>query len=156
MTNDSARGTTRGGLLLGTVGAALVATAAPASAHVTIQPGSIEGGGFSVVSVRVPNERDGAATTKVRVVLPADQPLGSVQTTPVPGWRVTTAQRDLDEPLDFFGAELRAVVSQVTWTATDGGVRPGQFQDFAISLGQLPDSGELTFKAIQTDRKSVV
>jgi periplasmic copper chaperone A len=129
---------------------ALLAVPGVAFAHVTIQPSSIEGGGFSVVSVRVPNERDDASTTKVRVILPADQPLGSVQTTPVPGWRVTTAQRKLDKPLDFFGSKLTSVVSQVTWTATNGGVRPGQFQDFALSLGQLPESGDLTFKAIQT------
>jgi uncharacterized protein YcnI len=129
---------------------ALLAVPGVASAHVTIQPSSIEGGGFSVVSVRVPNERDDASTTKVRVVLPDDQPLGSVQTTPVPGWRVTTAQRELDEPLEFFGSELTSVVSEVTWTATNGGVAPGQFQDFAVSLGQLPESGDLTFKAIQT------
>ena len=134
-----------------TVGAGtLLLVPGVAFAHVTIQPSSIEGGGFSVVSVRVPNERDDASTTKVRVILPVDQPLGSVQTTPVPGWRVATAQRDLNEPLEFFGAELTSVVSEVTWTATEGGVRPGQFQDFALSLGQLPESGDLTFKAIQT------
>src|SRR3712207_2018279 len=137
---------------------ALLAVPGVASAHVTIQPSSIEGGGFSVVSVRVPNERDDASTTKVRVILPVDQPLGSVQTTPVPGWRVATAERDLDEPLEFFGSELTSVISEVTWTATDGGVRPGQFQDFGLSLGQLPESGDLVFKAVQTysDRKSVV
>src|SRR3712207_8890220 len=73
---------------------ALLAVPGVASAHVTIQPSSIEGGGFSVVSVRVPNERDDASTTKVRVILPVDQPLGSVQTTPVPGWRVATAERE--------------------------------------------------------------
>jgi hypothetical protein len=39
---------------------------------------------------------------------------------------------------------------EVTWTATDGGLRPGQFQDFDLSLGQLPRSGELVFKALQT------
>jgi periplasmic copper chaperone A len=150
MNHRPARRTTRAGLLLAALGAAVGASTVPASAHVTVQPGSLEGGGFSVVSVRVPNERDDASTTKVRVVLPADQPLGSVQTTPVPGWRVATAQRELDEPIDFFGSELTTVVSEVTWTAVDGGVRPGQFQDFALSLGQLPESGNLVFKAVQT------
>jgi hypothetical protein len=42
------------------------------------------------------------------------------------------------------------VVSEVTWTAIDGGIRPGQFQDFAVSLGQLPESGELVFNTLQT------
>jgi periplasmic copper chaperone A len=144
------RRTTRAGLLLAGVGVAFVGSTVQASAHVTIQPGSVEGGDFSVVSLRVPNERDDAATTKVRILLPVDQPLGSVQTTPVPGWRVRTAERTLDEPLEFFGSELSSVVSEVTWTATGGGVRPGQFQDFPVSLGQLPESGDLVFTAVQT------
>src|SRR4029453_8245635 len=38
----------------------------------------------------------------------------------------------------------------VRWTATGGGIRPGQFQDFDLSLGQLPESGELVFNAVQT------
>jgi hypothetical protein len=52
--------------------------------------------------------------------------------------------------LEFFGSQLTSVVSAVTWTATGGGVRPGQFQDFPISLGQLPESGDLVFTALQT------
>lgn len=137
-------------LFVAVAGTAVLASTAVASAHVSVQPGTVEGGSFSVVSFRVPNERDDAATTRVRVVLPVDQPLGSVQTTPVPGWRVTTQQRDLDEPLEMFGSEVTTVVAEVTWVATDGGVRSGQFQDFPLSLGQLPESGELVFKAVQT------
>ncbi len=129
---------------------ATVALPGPAHAHVTIQPGSAEGGGFSVVAFRVPNERDDASTTRIQVTLPEDQPIGSVQTTPVPGWRVSTTTRKLDEPIDMFGEQLDRVVSKVTWTALDGGVRPGQFQDFDLSLGPLPESGDLTFQALQT------
>ncbi|CAA9317975.1 MAG: Conserved membrane protein in copper uptake, YcnI [uncultured Nocardioidaceae bacterium] len=148
-TSRSRGRTARACLLVVGVGAALLASTAPASAHVSVQPATVEGGGVSVVSFRVPNERDDAATTRVRVVLPVDQPLGSVQTTPVPGWRVTTQQRELDEPLEMFGSEVTTVVAEVTWVATDGGVRAGQFQDFPLSLGQLPESGELVFKAVQ-------
>jgi uncharacterized protein YcnI len=137
-------------MLLAVIVGALVASGVPAMAHVSIQPESVEGGGYAVVSLRVPNERDDAATTRVRLVLPTDKPLGSVQTTPVPGWRVTTEQRRLDEPLEVEGATITTVVSEVTWTAVDGGVRPGQFQDFPLSLGRLPDAGELVFRAVQT------
>jgi uncharacterized protein len=130
--------------------AALLAQPGVAQAHVTVQPGSTAGGGFSVVSFRVPNERDDASTTQLRVTLPQDQPIGSVQTTPVPGWAITTATRQLDKPIEMFGEQLDTVVSEVTWTATGGGIRPGQFQDFDLSLGQLPDSGKLAFNALQT------
>jgi uncharacterized protein YcnI len=140
----------RVGAGIGAAVVALVALPGVAQAHVTVQPGTADGGGFSVVAFRVPNERDDASTTQLRVTLPEDQPIGSVQTTPVPGWKITTATRQLDKPIEMFGEQLDTVVSEVTWTATDGGVRPGQFQDFELSLGQLPESGQLVFNALQT------
>jgi Domain of unkown function (DUF1775) len=63
---------------------------------------------------------------------------------------VPTKTRQLDKPIEMFGEQLNTVVSEVTWTATDGGIRPGQFQDFNVSLGQLPESGQLVFNALQT------
>jgi periplasmic copper chaperone A len=129
---------------------AILALPGVAQAHVTVQPGTAEGGGFSVVAFRVPNERDDVSTTQLRVTLPTAQPIGSVQTTPVPGWKITTATRQLDKPIEMFGEQLDTVVTEVTWTATAGGIRPGQFQDFDLSLGQLPESGTLVFSALQT------
>jgi uncharacterized protein YcnI len=140
----------RVGIGIGAAVAAMLALPAVAMAHVTVKPGSVEGGGYSVVSFRVPNERDDASTTQLRVTLPTDQPMGSVQTTAVPGWKITTNTRQLDEPIEMHGEPLDTVVSEVTWTATDGGIRPGQFQDFNVSLGQLPESGEMVFNALQT------
>jgi len=149
-TSSLRRTSTRLVLGAGAVAAATVALPGAAQAHVTVQPGTAEGGGFSVVAFRVPNERDDASTTKLRVVLPADHPIGSVQTTPVPGWSVSATSRHLSQPVEMFGQKLDTVVSQVTWTATDGGIKPGQFQDFDLSLGVLPASGQLQFKALQT------
>lgn len=139
-------------LVIGTAGvtAAVIGLPGLAQAHVTVQPGTAEGGSFSVVALRVPSERDDASTTRVRVVLPKDQPIGSVRTTPLPGWTVATTTRKLAEPIDMFGEQLDTVVSQVTWTATGKGIGPDQFQDFALSLGPLPESGQLVFKAVQT------
>ena len=138
-------------LVAGAVLAALTgAVVAPAAAHVTVQPGEAEAGSYAVIAFRVPNERDDARTTKVQVVLPEDQPVGSVSTTPVPGWRVTTRTRTLDEPLEVFGEEVDEVTSTITWTATGGGVAPGQFEDFELSLGPLPEAGEMVFSAIQS------
>src|SRR4051794_16457863 len=136
---------------LGATAALVLATALPgvAQAHVTVQ-GEAEGGGFSVVAFRVPNERDDASTTQLRVILPRDHPIGSGQTTAVPGWKVTTATRKLAEPIEMFGEKVNTVVSRVTWTATGGGIKPAQFQDFDLSLGQLPESGELVFSTLQT------
>jgi uncharacterized protein YcnI len=150
-TSNSARRTVlRVGVGVAAAFAAAVSLPGVAQAHVTIQPAAAEAGGFSVVAFRVPNERDDASTTRLRVTLPEDQPLGSVSTTPIPGWTVKTATRQLDQPIEMFGQQLDEVVSTVTWTATDGGIRPGEFQDFDVSLGQLPESGELVFPALQT------
>jgi periplasmic copper chaperone A len=136
------------GLLL--AGASTVAFAGVASAHVEVKPESVPGGDFAQVAFAVPNEESHASTVKLVVVLPTDTPLASVQTTPLPGWSVSTKERTLSEPIDFFGSKVSRVVSQVTWTATAGGIGPGQFQDFPLSLGVLPESGELVFKAVQT------
>ncbi|WP_167288738.1 YcnI family protein [Nocardioides seonyuensis] len=151
MTGASNRGFRRAQRTL-LAGLALGAMVLPSTAwaHVTVQPGEVEGGGFSVVSFRVPTERDDASTTKVQVLLPEDQPIGSVRTRPVPGWKVTTKNRTLDEPIDMFGEEVDSVVSEVTWTATGEGIAPNQFEDFDVSMGQLPESGEMVFTAIQT------
>jgi arsenate reductase len=46
--------------------------------------------------------------------------------------------------------ELDDPAGQITWTATDGGLRPGQYNDFNVSLGPLPKSGSLAFRALQT------
>jgi uncharacterized protein YcnI len=140
----------RVGIGVGAAAAAILALPGIAQAHVSVQPGTVEGGDFSVVAFRVPNERDDANTTQLRVTLPKDQPIGSVQTTPMPGWKVTSVSRHLDKPIEMFGEQLDTVVSEVTWTATGGGIRPDQFEDFDLSLGQLPESGTLVFNALQT------
>ena len=89
--NSSQRGIiARIGVGIGVTAAAILTLPGIAQAHVTVQPSSAEGGGFSVVAFRVPNERDDASTTQLRVTLPQDQPIGSVQTTPVAGWQITT------------------------------------------------------------------
>ena len=145
------RNVTRIGAGVGVALAATLALPGIASAHVSIQPGTVEGGEGAVIAVRVPNERDDASTTQLKLVLPVDTPIGSVRTTEMPGWKATTATRKLAQPIDVFGRKVDTVISQVTWSATDGvGIRPGQYKDFNLSLGPLPESGELVFSAVQT------
>jgi uncharacterized protein YcnI len=149
-TTARARWLRRSALAATAVAGAVVLLPALAFAHVEVKPGEVAGGDFAEVAFSVPNESDKASTTQLRVLLPTDRPLASVQTTPIPGWAISTKERKLAEPIDFFGSKVDRVVSQITWKATGGGIAPGQFQDFAVSLGVLPTSGELTFKAVQT------
>ena len=134
---------------LGVAAAALVALAPMASAHVTVNPDEVAKGSFARLSFRVPNERDDAGTTTLEVTLPEDVAFTSVSIKPLPGWTATTGMRTLDEPVDAFGEQLTEVVSKITWTG--GVINPGEFQEFDVSLGRMPEDGDtLAFPSIQT------
>ncbi|KAB1926933.1 YcnI family protein [Micromonospora noduli] len=130
---------------------AVLGFAGPASAHVTVNPKEATQGGYARVAFRVPNESDTASTTKLEVVLPENAPVGSVSTMPVPGWTVTTEKRKVDPPIEVHGSQLTEAVSKITWTASgDAGVKPGQFQEFPVSMGPLPQVDSMVFKTLQT------
>ncbi len=131
----------------------VLAVAAPAFAHVTVQPGTAQQGGYTAVAFRVPDESDTAGTTKVEVNLPTDHPVASVATQPLPGWTATVEKTKLTTPIKTDdGDSITDAVSKVTWTADAGSkIGPGQFQEFKISLGPLPtNTDKLVFKALQT------
>jgi len=138
-------------ILVAVVVAAL-ALAPLAGAHVTLQPPEAPAGGFTRLDVRVPNERDNANTTKVEVQLPPG--FLSLSYEPVPSWDVELTMRELDKPFEQFGEQVTEEVGRVTFTGDGerGVIRPGQFQDFGLSLA-VPDRRPgtmLTFKALQT------
>ncbi|MFC4058901.1 YcnI family protein [Planomonospora corallina] len=123
--------------------------AAPALAHVTINPGSAPQGGFTKVAFRVPNERDDASTTKLEVAFPTGHPLAFVSVKPVPGWKVEVTEGELPEPVTTEYGELTEAVTKITWSG--GKIEPGQFQEFEVSMGALPTTTDrLVFPATQT------
>jgi periplasmic copper chaperone A len=145
--------------LLGRIGvvtagaAALVlAIAGPASAHVTVNPNTAAQGAYTKVSFRVPTESDTASTTKLQVNLPTGTPIASVSTKPVVGWTVATVKSKLATPIKSDDGDITEAVTQITWTATKGAeIKPGQFQEFDVSLGPLPSNvNQIVFKALQT------
>lgn len=154
----SAKNVTRVSVAGGIAATALLLLAGPASAHVSVQPqGEAAKGGYATIDFNVPNERDNASTTKLEVNFPADHPLASVMPQPVPGWQVDVTKTKLAKPLKMHGNTITEAVSKVTWTADGGKIGPGQFQQFPLSVGQLPeDADQLVFKTIQTyDNKEV-
>jgi uncharacterized protein len=130
--------------------AAALAVPAAASAHVTVNPGEAEPGSFSVLNVRVPNERDDKGTTRVDLRLPPG--VFSLSYKKVPGWKVKVTRRRLDQPVDLGGFSVDERYTRVMWTARRSGIiRPGQFEEFPLSV-RVPDgeAGDvLTFRAIQ-------
>ncbi|RLL67911.1 YcnI family protein [Streptomyces sp. Z26] len=135
---------------------AVLLAAGTASAHVSVNPEAAEQGGYATVNFKVPNERDDASTIKLEVSLPTDHPLTSVMPQPVPGWDVKVTKSKLDEPIESHGEQIDEAVSKITWSG--GKIEPGQFQQFPVSMGQLPeDADQLVLKSLQTyDNKEVV
>ncbi|WP_338671583.1 YcnI family protein [Streptomyces sp. SCSIO 30461] len=131
----------------------------PAFAHVSVQPqGEAAKGGYATVNFKVPNERDSASTVKLEVNLPTEHPLSSVMPQPVPGWKAAVTKARLAKPLTVHGKQITEAVTKITWTSDGGKIAPGEFQQFPVSLGKLPeDTDSLVFKALQTyDNKEVV
>jgi hypothetical protein len=70
---------------------------------------------------------------------------------PVAGWKVTTTTADLPEPVESGeGQEISSYVSVVEFRAEDGGIAPGEFQEFALSGGPFPDVDSVSFPTVQT------
>ncbi|MBO4161771.1 MULTISPECIES: YcnI family copper-binding membrane protein [Micromonospora] len=138
-------------LTLAAVTATVLGFTGPAAAHVTVNPKEATQGGYGRFAIRVPNESDTASTVKIEVNLPENAPVGSVSTMPVPGWTVAVEKRKVDPPIEVHGSQLTEAVSKLTWTAAaGGGVKPGEFQEFPISLGPLPQVDKMVLKTLQT------
>jgi uncharacterized protein YcnI len=138
------------GLLV--VVAAIVVSAPAAWAHVTVHPDTLPAGSSDVeVTFRVPNERDNANTVGLQVFFPSNVPLLTVEVLPVPGWTETVQTRSLSTPVRTNDGPVGQVVADVTWTATGGGIAKGQYGDFPVAVGAVPDHpGAVAFKTLQT------
>jgi len=133
------------------VAAGALAVPAAAQAHVTVQPTSVPAGAETVLSVRVPNERDDAATVKVDVKLPPGFVSASWEA--VPGWSVRAVKQKLSKPVQTDDGPIDEQVGEIVWTAADrkAGIQPGEFRDFPLSVVIPGKAGQtLTFKALQT------
>lgn len=120
-----------------------------AEAHVSVQPSEAEQGGFTKLTFSVPNELPDANTVGLRVQLPPDHPFAFVSVKPKAGWTFTTTETTLATPIEAEGETITSAVSEITWTG--GEIKPGEFDEFEISVGPLPDDAdELFFPAIQT------
>ncbi|MFE0389070.1 YcnI family protein [Streptomyces bungoensis] len=128
----------------------VLAAAGAASAHVTVHPESYaKGATDGVLTFRVPNEEDGASTTKVQVFLPTDRPVLGVMVHPQDGWTAKVTTTKLKTPVKTDDGTITEAVSAVTWTG--GKIGAGQYEDFDVAFGQLPQNGDqLVFKTLQT------
>ncbi|MFE2682345.1 YcnI family copper-binding membrane protein [Streptomyces mirabilis] len=140
----------RAGLVAALTTAGVLAAAGAAFAHVTVHPETYaKGATDGVLTFRVPNEEDTASTTKVQVFLPTDHPVLGVLVTPQEGWTAQVTTAKLKTPVKTDDGTITEAVSEITWTG--GRIRHGQYQDFNVAFGQLPDdTDQLSFKTLQT------
>ncbi len=139
----------RSALIVVTAVVLVVLGALPASAHVTVNPDSAPKGGFEKLTFRVPNEMDNANTVKIDVQIPTNPPIPSVSVQPKPGWTTEVKTTPLTTPITTDdGATVTAAVSEIIWSG--GQIKPGEFDEFSISAGPLPDVDSMKFPTIQS------
>ena len=112
---------------------ALIALPATALAHVTATPNIVEAGSRPQVSFRVGHGCEGAATTALRIDIPAG--VEEARPRPIAGWKLEIA-KDKD-----------GHATAVTWR---GNLPDDQFDAFEISFRAPDKEGKLTFAALQT------
>ena len=138
--------------LLTLTGLALVVGAGTAAAHVAVEPSTAAGGDEAVaLTFRVPNESETAGTVAVTVTLPADHPFAFASVGQVPGWTVTPTEQTLPASVTEGDLTIKEALTSVTWTAQAGNrIGPGEFAEFKIAAGPVPDVAALEFPTTQT------
>ena len=131
------------------VAGALVVSALPASAHVTVSPTSLPQGSTAELTFKVPNEESGATVTGLQLQIPTQFPIAQVLPKTAPGWTVAVHTVTLAKPLTTDDGTFTTAVDEIDWTG--GSIPVNQYQDFAISVDPLPTgTNQLVFKAVQT------
>lgn len=140
----------RAGTVAAVTAATVLLAAGAAGAHVTVHPETYaKGATDGVLTFRVPNEEDSASTTKVQVFLPTDHPVLGVLVHPQDGWTAKVTTTKLKTPVKTDDGTITEAASEITFSG--GKIGAGQYEDFDVAFGQLPDdTGRLVFKTLQT------
>lgn len=120
-------------LFISAVTLSLVGFTATASAHVSVKPAESAAGSWETYTMKVPVEKNDP-TTKVVLKMPAGVEFQQYQ--PIPGWKTSVSKHD-DKAVS------------VTWEAKDGGIQPGQFQQFTFVAKNPEKSGDSAWDAYQ-------
>jgi uncharacterized protein YcnI len=125
-----------------------IALAAPAFAHVTVDPASAPKGAEITLGFRVPNEEATASTIKIQIFFPSRHPVLGIDPQSAPGWTDHIHTSPLNPPITTDDGPLTDYVSEVDWSG--GAIKPGHFQEFYVLAQQLPTTSQVVFKALQT------
>ena len=149
----------RVGLPLAVVTGLLIGGAGIASAHVTAHsPDQLTQGSYAEIVFRAPNEQDTANFTKLEIDFSQTSPIPGADLKPIPGWDAQVTMTQLAQPVVMAKEEVKSAVKSIVWTAEPGyAIKPGQFQEFTVSVEGLPtNTTELDMPAVQTYDNGVV
>ena len=135
--------------------AILCALAAPAAAHVSVDPASAPKGATAKLSFLVPNEEPTKRVTRLQVLFPTppDTPIATVTVEQKPGWTARVRTQNLAQPIVTDDGSVTRVVREIEWTANTvaDGIAANHFGEFTVAADGLPDDeNEVVFKAVQT------
>jgi uncharacterized protein YcnI len=95
---------------------ALMASAVPVFAHITLQDGVAAAGANYRATLRVGHGCDGSITTGIRVTIPIG--FNGAQPMPKPGWTLATKSGPLTQPFVSHGKTYAEGVQEISWTAS--------------------------------------
>lgn len=142
-----------GALAMAGAALAMASVAAPASAHVTVQPADAAADSYAQLIFTVPHGCNGSATKALRVKLPDG--ILSAKPQMKPGWQVGIKTRKLDTAVAGpHGKSVTEVVDEVDWR---GGPLPDNLYDTFGLIVRLPDriGQTLYFPAVQECEQGV-
>jgi uncharacterized protein YcnI len=122
---------------LATFALLLVVLVSSVSAHVVVQPAEVGVAKRQDFTVGVPNEKDEARTTQIRLVIP--EGLESVTPYVKPGWQIETVKT---------GEGEEAKVTEITWSG--GSIDVGLRDSFVFRAMTPSEPTTLVWKSYQT------
>jgi periplasmic copper chaperone A len=123
--------------------AGLLATSA--QAHVVFNQTSLVPGALTTLELRVTHGCEGAATTEVRLKLPA----GVTRVTPraLAGWQVSVTKRPLPAPVTLHGETITETVDTIIWS---GGSFPDiAYQQFEVRAMMPANAGTALYFPVE-------
>ncbi|HEY8532980.1 MAG TPA: DUF1775 domain-containing protein [Micromonospora sp.] len=145
------RRTRTGTLVALVVAAGLFGHASAAHAEVTVSPSVAVRGSGANLTFEVPNERQGAYTTKVEVRFPEQTPAADVYPLSVPDWAPKITERRLATPIPGQHGMIQDVTDTITWIrVVSPPAEPEPVVRLPISVGVLPDAERIAFTVVQT------
>jgi uncharacterized protein YcnI len=146
---------------------AAISFALPASAHITFENKEVKPGATVKFVLRVPHGCDGAATTAVRIALPAS--LSEAKPQPKPGWTLSLVTEDVQNASATQGHDHGGAgnLKEIAWTG--GRLEDAHYDEFVfraavsktasgrifVPVVQQCDGGTARWIEIPTDGGSV-